>query len=122
MLLPATVPGDPDPQSPDEIALAAGPMRLAAARHFDSGAHADAARLVNAMPDRGRGLGEDFGDVWRRAVDGKALSTADPAGAALARTIYERCQGIGLRRCLEWRHDDLMMRSNWRFWDAAGGS
>ncbi len=55
VILPVPLAGDPDPQTPEEIALAVGPLRRIAAATFDTAAgSADSTRLlglmINAMP------------------------------------------------------------------------
>lgn len=124
-LVPAEEAADPDPQTPEEIQLAAGPIRAAAARFFDaSGPEADAVRLtnalINALPDRGVRLDDDHAGVWQRTVD---EAGADPAGVAMARRSYEGCRlQFGLRRCLELLHSDIVARANRAYWKGAGGS
>ncbi len=136
-LLPLPVAGDPDPQTPEEIALATGPLRRTADRFFNAGdPPAEAARLtallVNALPARGRSAFDQPGTeeaLWRQAVGAEALATAAPAARDLATGVVADCRrqvdeghAFSLRRCLEGGHDRLIIDTNIRFWESTGGS
>jgi len=130
-LVPIPVIGDPNPQSPMEIDAATGPLREVAEQLVDEGGPAvDAVRLigrvVNALPQRGRADIETGQQLWRELV-----SESGETSAAIARAeeSYARCQGLlsqgyefSLRRCLEKRHDSLLLELNSRYWDAMGDS
>lgn len=130
-LVPIPVLGDPNPQSPEEIDAATGPLRVVAERLIDQGGPAVGAvrlidRVINALPERGR-VGDETGrQLWRELV-----SESGDAAAAIARAdeAYTRCDGLvskgyefSLRRCLEKRHDALLLELNDRYWDAIGDS
>ncbi|MFQ5958167.1 MAG: hypothetical protein ACE5LF_02245 [Alphaproteobacteria bacterium] len=130
-LVPVPVVGDPDPQSAQEIAAATGPLRdLGDSIVDNAGPEADAARLtsnlINDLPDRGR-VGTDVGDrLWQQRL---AQDAADPETVAHAAEAYGVCRQrveagyyFSLRRCLELKHDEQMMRLNRRFWQAIVGS
>ncbi|MEA2782672.1 MAG: hypothetical protein QOK29_4216 [Rhodospirillaceae bacterium] len=133
-ILPVVVARDPNPQTPEEIAFATGPMRRLAVQPFEKpGEAADAARLtslaINAIGSDEPGTALDRKAVFDKAVaetDGRAV-TAD--GLAEARRIYRSCEisvdsrsSFSLKSCLEMHHADLMAVTNRNFWNTAGGS
>jgi hypothetical protein len=124
-LVPIPVAGDADPQDPDEIDLATGAMRTAAARYLDGTApETDAARLIaaliNGLPER-HTIRDDNGGLWDRTV--AAVPPLNPAAMPVARAAYDRCVGQShLRRCLEARHREIMQPLNHEFWESTGGS
>lgn len=132
-LLPATIAGDPNPQEADEVALATGPMRLAASSSFEvPGRASDAARitslLINALPEDGSETVEARDHLWVAMLDRPALATATPDGVDAAARIYDGCKisvesrsTYSMRNCLELRHADLLAETNHKFWrDSAG--
>jgi hypothetical protein len=125
-LVPIPQPGDANPQSADEIALAAGPLRLAAAPYLDQPTSAsDSARLlaalVNAMPERQR-IAEDRAGLWQSTVTDGLAGALTPDAVTGAREAYDRCRDLpDLRHCLLARHRDLMERGNIAFWDETAG-
>lgn len=129
-LVPVALVGDPAPQSPEEIAIATGPLRDAAARIVDDGPEIDAVRLtgklINALPERGR-VGVHAGDrLWRDLSD---QIRNDPRVVARAAAIYRKCRRrakagylYNIRRCFEQQHDDVLRDLNRKFWQAIAGS
>jgi hypothetical protein len=134
-ILPRAVAGDPDPQSPQEIDLATGPMRRAAQQPFEAaGAASDAARLtsllINLIPEEEPQTPAGRDALWQRtlalAAAGRAVA---PAGIEASQRIYSDCEtalasksSFSLRSCLELRHADLMAQTNRDFWGSTGGS
>jgi hypothetical protein len=133
-LIPEAVAGDADPQTEVEIALAIGPLRGVAERVFESpGQSADAARittlLINSLPARGRETAADREELFDQVAALPAVGGLSPEGIERARGVYAECRisvdsssMFSMRECLRLRHADLMVRSNRRFWDEAGGS
>ncbi len=133
-LLPEAVAGDTDPQTAAEIAVATGPLRDLAERMFDSsGQSADAARittlLINSLPVRGRETASDRAALFDQIAALPAAQALSPEGIARARGVYGDCRisvesssMFSMRECLRLRHADLMVRSNRKFWEEAGGS
>lgn len=125
-LVPAPRAGDANPQGADEIALATGPMRLAAARYLDQPSPSiDAARLlsalVGALPER-RTIRDDYGGVWPDTITPALTDGLDPAALSSARSAYDRCRGQPeIRHCLMSRHRELMARNNARYWEESAG-
>jgi hypothetical protein len=118
--------GDGNPQSADEIALAAGPLRRAAAPYLDRPTSAtDSARLlaalVNAMPEQQR-ITDDRAGLWQSTIADGLADALTPGAATGAREAYDRCRDLpDLRHCLIARHRDLMERGNIAFWDETAG-
>ena len=133
-LLPAPVAGDPNPQSKEEIAYAAGPMRRLAEAAFEApGTAADAARLssllINSLRDDEPQTAEGRDAIWDRLMARSDTSRLSPSGIAEARQIYRYCEisvasksSLNLRSCMELHHADLMAVTNREFWDRNGGS
>jgi hypothetical protein len=131
-ILPVVTSDDPDPQSPQEITQAIGPLRRLAAKMFDgSGEIPDAARLVglliNALPpedDPGPvGLDALFHQVAASVGSGRFGSE----GFTAAKSIVSGCQpfppnSVALGFCLESQQNGLLATLNSEFWDAIGGS
>jgi hypothetical protein len=133
-LLPVEAADDPDPQTPDEIAVATGPLRAAAARLFDQpGPDADAARLtteaINALPPVHSESRPGLDQLWANTIAAGKAAGASAAGIAQANAMWQSCElavashmRLSMRECLELRHTDLMAHTNHQFWDETGGS
>ncbi|MDH3229179.1 MAG: hypothetical protein OEN55_05235 [Alphaproteobacteria bacterium] len=125
-MLPEARPGDPDPLSAEEIALAAGPARLAAEAVLEGASEPartvrTAARLINALPMHG--------DIAVAARDGLWDRMAGAVAPLRARRMFDACsrsvdQSVGypLRKCLEERHERLQIESTRKYWESLGGS
>ena len=126
-LVPTPQAGDKDPQGDDEVALAVGPMRIAAARYLDlPSADADAARLMtallNALPEHYT-IHDDNGRLWETAITDEVGKSADPAGLSQAQDAWSKCgrsSAQQLRGCLVYRHRELMEPHNIKFWQDTG--
>ena len=123
-LVPEPVPGDENPQTAQDIAVAIGPLRLAATRMQAQGenhvtASAVLNRLVNALPPMGRTTEAQRAGVWA-----KTMGQTTPPGADLARQTLQRCQDLtmasygSLRQCLGSFHDIFIGRLNNDYWTA----
>jgi hypothetical protein len=125
-LVPLPQAGDGNPQSADELALATGPMRIAAAHYLDQpSVGTDAARLVaalvNALPEQ-HGIADDNSELWPHTITADVAGAVDPAALSGARRAYDLCrQQTDLRRCLVSRHREFMENGNDRFWDETAG-
>jgi hypothetical protein len=125
-LLPVVQAGDKDPQSPDEIALAAGPMRLAAARYLDTPTvEGDAARLVAALMTalpRQSTIHDDNARLWATTIGRDVAARVEPGALDRARAVYERCVATSyFRGCLLARQREIMEAGNLHFWDETSG-
>jgi hypothetical protein len=133
-VLPVAVAGDPDPQSPEEIALASGTLRQLAAKTFDvPDRRPDAARLVsllrNALPSDGA-----TGPVALDVLFYQVVASIDPSrrnveAIADVATFARSCQATAqapttqaLGACLDFVQFNLVSSLNEHFWAAAGGS
>ena len=132
-VLPLAYAGDPHPQSADEIATAAGPLRRIAAQTFDRpGEAADTARLIelviNRLPDRSQPSSVTISALWGEVAASARQSGMAAGSIAATAGVIAECEGSagtgfagGL--CLEMHQAELMTNLNRRFWDqAAGGS
>ena len=126
-LVPTPQVGDKDPQGDDEVALAVGPMRIAAARYLDRPTvDADAARLVtallNALPEHYT-IQDDYGRLWQTVITDEVGKSADPVALSRAQDAYRKCSTSSaqhLRGCLVYRHRELMEPDNIKFWQDTG--
>jgi hypothetical protein len=131
-IVPVALADDPDPQTPEDIAQATGPMRHLAAGIFEhSGEDSDAARLVglliNELPSPDAPQTVVLEDLLHRVVATLGpVRIGDPAIAAAER-IVEGCRsfpanGSALNFCLEIQQHGLLGTLNQQLWDAAAGS
>jgi hypothetical protein len=134
-LLPTQEADDPDPQTPEEVALATGTYRSKAVEFFDaSGEQADAIRLTNVMindlPEHGRGPTDSDGTVLAAALDNGIAETVDPGAVQRASDMFAICREKvdvthhvdNMRECLSGSHDRMIINSNIQFWESLGGS
>jgi hypothetical protein len=132
-VLPLAYAGDPRPQSADEVATAAGPLRQIAAETFDRpGEAADTARLIelviNRLPDRSQPSSVTIAALWGEVAASARQSGIAPGSIEATAGVIAECEGsagTGFAGgvCLEMRQAELMTNLNRRFWDqAAGGS
>ena len=132
-LLPVAVIGDPDPLTPDEIAMTVGPLRRLGARVVDSTPDAAAAgvigALANASPRYGTVAPDRREPLWRQVTGGNRPAGAQSPGQALARSTYDLClaaydghAAFSFRSCLETRHDALLRDLSVKYWNVGAGS
>ncbi len=133
-LLPVEADGDKYPQTEDEIALATGPYRAAAALHFDASTRTgDAARLtnilINALPPGQREDDATRDTLWQQYITTAMSAEVTPEGLAKAKELYNYCRmssaagtALTMRDCLTLRHADLMGEENRELWKEVGGS
>jgi len=132
-LVPVASAGDPNPQTEDELALATGPMRLAATPMFESpGTASDAARiatvLINTLPATGSESADARNGLWVAMLTNPTVAGASAGGREAAEQMYEACKisveshsSYSMRNCLELRHADLLTETNHKFWrDSVG--
>jgi hypothetical protein len=126
---PVPVAGDPKPQSPEEIALASGPLRQLATARLEQGSAAIAARLterlINALPPQDQETAEVRRALWDRTL---TTASADQEAVALARQAFDGCQSAlangytrNMRHCLELQHGAFLIERNEAFWREAAG-
>lgn len=129
-LRPATIAGDENPQSEQELSLAAGPLRQLATRHVDGNIDRMSAarltsRMINLLPPSGPFSREARAQVWTRAVS--AAGPLTPKAERFARNGFDLCDftieagsNSSMRRCLEAQHDSLLKSLNSGYWKAVG--
>ncbi len=132
-LIPEAVAGDPNPISEAEIAFATRSLREHGSEIVDAKPDAVAAGVVNRLAativPRMPATEENLKQLWHDVIDG--LGRAVPANAdaiGRARKIYDWCQGrssyhsmSGIKSCLEFKHDDSILRLNTDYWDSQPG-
>jgi len=128
-LVPVATSDDRNPQTPDEIALATGPLRIAASRYLDRpSVSADSARLVaaliNGLPES-RTIHDDYNTgLWDRAIGADLRQQANPEALRRAERSYRSCVKFeegSLRLCLLSHHRQMMTQENRDFWEDTGG-
>ncbi|HVR66028.1 MAG TPA: hypothetical protein VMT98_05275 [Verrucomicrobiae bacterium] len=127
-LIPLARAGDLDPQTPQEIALATGPMRIAASRFLDTpSVSADSARLVaalvNGLPES-RTIHDDYLGAWNRVVTESVRQKTNSEVLERAEDSFRACAQYyegSLRQCLLSHHQQLMIPENRKFWDETSG-
>ncbi|MCK5779149.1 MAG: hypothetical protein KAH11_10190 [Rhodospirillales bacterium] len=132
-LVPEPVAGDPNPISAEELAYAAKSLREHGEEVVDATPQAEAAAIVNRITatiiPKLKADPESLEQLWRDVIDG--LGPARPAnseGIQRARDIYDWCQGRmsyhtmgGIKSCLEFKHDENIMRLNTDYWESQPG-
>jgi hypothetical protein len=133
-VLPFVVVGDPDPQSPEEIALASGTLRRLAAKTFDvPNRRPDAARLIsllrNALPADGAAGPVALDILFHQVVASVDPSRRNVEAIADVATFATSCQAAAeaptseaLGACLDFMQFNLVSSLNEHFWAAASGS
>jgi hypothetical protein len=131
-ILPVAELGDPDPQTPQEIALATGPLRRLAAASFDTaGEMPDTAKLlgllINALPADGDPQPVALDGLLRGIVAGIGPGRLSAETLAEAAQIVQNCQqfpatSLAQGFCLESLQRGLLATLNEEYWAAAGGS
>jgi len=131
-ILPVTMPNDPDPQTPEEISLATGPLRRLAAQTFDTGGdQSDTAKLLgllmNALPPAADTTPVAVQATLDRIVAGIEPGRLSPQALSEAERIIHQCQyfpatALAQEFCIASQQRDMLAEMNEEYWDAAGGS
>jgi hypothetical protein len=129
-LVPIEVAGDTNPLSEQEVAYVTDYLRSEADRWLDANdGRAQATRLVNAMinvtPRVGRMTASGRATLLTRAEQSNAMEVTE-IGRQRAAASYQACrymvEDVGrffsMRRCLETKHDDMMLDVNLEYWRA----
>ena len=131
-LVPTAEPGDPEPLTAGEIALATGPLRKLGARIVDESEMADSVRsiatVLRAIPER-RSWPRLGVDEIRQQIERVALrENVSADGMRSIRSELALCSpghdrgGTGIGPCLLQRIYRLVQQMNERYWEAQSGS
>lgn len=132
-LVPEPVAGDDNPISEAELAFATKSLREHGQDIVDATPDAKAAQIVNRIAatiiPKLPASNEALEELWHNAIDG--IGTSRPVGADAiqrARGIYEWCKDRssyhsmgGVKSCLEFKHDDTIMKLNTDYWESQPG-
>ncbi len=131
-ILPMPLADDPDPQTPEEVAQASGPIRRLASGIFDrSGEDSDAARLIglliNALPSETAPGPVALNDLFRQVVATVGPARVGAEGLVAAERIARACESFpansaAIHFCLEVQQGGLLGELNEQLWDSTGGS
>ncbi|MDA0997669.1 MAG: hypothetical protein O2944_05620 [Proteobacteria bacterium] len=130
-MIPVAQPNDPSPLSKEEIAFATKSLREIGRGIVDQQPKAQAAQLLAklnaALPAEGAVAAKGFDGLWRQAI-GDDVPPMNAAGMTARQSIQEcsassaTYQYGGLKRCLEFQHDDLIRDLNVDYWQNQPGS
>lgn len=132
-LVPVPVAGDPNPITEAELAFATRSLREHGEQIVDNTPDAQAAALVNRIATtivpKNAVTDDALEQLWHNVIDG--LGHSKPLGQDAidrARDIYDWCQDrssyhsmSGIKSCLEFKHDDTIMRLNTDYWKSQPG-
>ena len=132
-LLPVPEENDPDPLTEKEIAYATGSLRAHSAEFMEKRPAAATARVLSAVANRLPLMRDfdssEFESLWRDVIEGipsgsPELDAIGPARAkaGICMDDVESFRFSTMRRCLEWRHDEMIRDLNHDYWDAQVGS
>ena len=123
---------DPDPQTPQEIDLATGPLRRLAAKTFDTSQEMpDTAKLlgllINALPAEDDPQPVALDGLLRRIVAGVGPGRLSAETLAETAQIVKNCEqfpptSLAQGFCLESLQHGLLSTLNEEYWAAAAGS
>lgn len=132
-LIPAPEEGDPNPISEQEIAYATGSLRDHGKEIVDARPEAETASVINRMAativPKAPVNAESLQQLWHDVIHNLGPShPANSEGIRRAREIYNWCQERssyhsmgGIKSCLEYKHDDTIMRLNTDYWESQPG-
>jgi hypothetical protein len=131
-ILPVAAANDPDPQTPQEIALATGPLRRLAAETFDTSANMpDTGKLlgllINALPAEADPQPIALNGLLRRIVASVGPGRLSAETLAETEQIVKNCQqfpptSLAQGFCLQNLQRGLLSTLNEEYWAAVGGS
>ncbi len=132
-LIPVPVANDPNPLTEEEIAFVTDSLRTHGQSYVDNKPEAASAQLLArlnaALPSEGPVAANTFDGLWQKSIGDEFPLTGDSFGLKGARDAFDDCINGkstyavgGLRRCLEFRHDDLIRNLNIEYWQNQTGS
>jgi len=133
-LLPVPVDGDPNPLTDKEIAYATQSLRNHGSNIVDHTVKAAAAkvlaRFASSLPVHTPFVPGSLDTLWQNAIgDELPMTSPERVGIPAAREAVEKCvdtMGVtvyfGIRRCVQFRHDDFMRNINVDYWSTQPNS
>ena len=132
-LLPMPTAGDANPLTEKEIAYATGSLREESARLVEQRAEAATTRVLAAVanhlpygPEFDTG---EFENLVNKVIERIPAASPDIQGVGRARAEIGACTGEVrdmrfrlMRKCLEWKHDQLIRGLNVDYWESQTGS
>lgn len=128
-LAPVASAGDPDPQTPEEIAVLVGSLRRAGSQVVDGNADRMAAaritnKMINALPAQDQEDKPAASSLWDRVHGRFDDSAASASAQEMAQDAYRFCDFLSrrntlrtVRRCLQTQHDNFVNYLNAEYWD-----
>ncbi len=132
-LIPVPEAGDPNPLTEEEIAFVTDSLREHGQRIVDQTPQAGTAQLLAklnaALPNNGPVTTNSFDTMWQQSIGDELPIPTSGSAIGGARQAYEDCIGSnstysigGLKRCLEYQHDDIIRHLNIDYWQSQPGS
>ena len=132
-LIPVPQANDPNPLTDDEIAFVTDSLRTHGQGYVDDKPEAASAQLLAklnaALPSDGPVASNTFDGLWQKSIGDEIPLPTDNIGFSGAREAFDDCISGkstysvgGLRRCLEFRHDDMIRNLNIEYWQNQPGS
>ncbi len=132
-LIPVPEANDPNPLTDDEIAYVTDSLRQHGQSYVDKTTKAATAQLLaklnSALPLDGAVEARNFDGMWKSAIGDELPLSADMPGLTGARDAFNECLDgtasyrlSGLKRCMDFQHDDLLRNLNIDYWQNQPGS
>jgi len=132
-LIPVPEENDPNPLTEDEIAFVTNSLRTIGQDYVDHQPKAGSAQLLAqlnaALPSDGIVAANTFNGMWQNSIGDEIPLPASGAILESAEQAFEECSGRastymvgGLRRCLEFQHDNMIRGLNVEYWQNQPGS
>jgi len=132
-LIPVPEANDPNPLTDDEIAYVTDSLRAHGKGYVDNTPKAATAQLLAklhaALPADGPVTAKNFDGMWQGAIGDELPLAGDMPGLSGARDAFNDCidgkatyRLSGLKRCMEFQHDDLLRNLNIDYWQNQPGS
>lgn len=132
-LIPVPEENDPNPLTSEEIEFVTDSLRIVGQDYVDNRPEAGSAQLLArlnaALPAEGLVSAKTFGGMWQDSIGDELSFPASGPALNGAEKAYEECAGRastymvgGLRRCLEFQHDNMIRNLNVDYWQNQPGS
>lgn len=132
-LIPVPEENDPNPLTAEEIEFVTNSLRTVGQDYVDNRPEAGSAQLLAqlnaALPNDGLVSATTFQGIWQNSIGDEIPLPASSPALQGAKEAFEECSGRastymvgGLRRCLEFQHDNLIRNLNVDYWQNQPGS